>query len=356
MVARSEPQMQLEVILTMTSLGCLISGSGTFSTATSVSYTGDGGEAGLGVDGDGEADRLEHGEVAGRVGVGDGLAQVVAVLVGQVDEGLVAGLAGGRDGGELPVVGTVGGAEARAHDVVEERPEGLDDEVEGAGDEHGAVAERTVLPDAADGCREGLGEEQLADVLEGILGDLVDRGAVVAAVEVAQEVAAVLAVEGQQAGRLGDRLEHEPEAVAAVQPPAGQPRVGRHHVGGDKRVLEVEGGEVPVGGEDLATQSLGAALAAPGGWPHKRPAGLDDRRQVDLGGVAVPVDDPGVEGEGGPVGLVEGVPEGEEAVQAVDGLTLGIGAVEVDVAHGPVDEVALLLEPGGGLGVAAPHG
>ena len=31
----SEPQMQLEVIFTMTSFGCLISGSGTFSTATS---------------------------------------------------------------------------------------------------------------------------------------------------------------------------------------------------------------------------------------------------------------------------------------------------------------------------------
>ena len=44
--------------------------------------------------------------------------------------------------------------------------------------------------------------------LGGVLVDLVDRGVLVAAVEVAQEVGAVAAVELQQAGRLGQRAQH----------------------------------------------------------------------------------------------------------------------------------------------------
>ena len=45
---------------------------------------GDGGQLGLGVDGHRDADRLEHRQVAGRVGVGDGLAQVEAAGRGAV--------------------------------------------------------------------------------------------------------------------------------------------------------------------------------------------------------------------------------------------------------------------------------
>ena len=62
---------------------------------------------GLGIDRHGEADGFEHRQIGRRVGVGDRLAQREAVLVGEVDEGLRAGLAGRRYGREAAVVDTV---------------------------------------------------------------------------------------------------------------------------------------------------------------------------------------------------------------------------------------------------------
>ena len=70
----------------------------------------------------------------------------------------------------------------------------------------------------------------------------------------------------------------------------------------------------------------------------------------------VPVDDLGVEAEGPPVGVVQRTPQAEQVVEAVDGLALCLGAVQVDVALGPADQLALLLEAGPHLGLAAPDG
>ena len=218
------------------------------------------------------------------------------------------------------------------------------------------MSESPVFAHPSDGGGERPGEQQLVDVFEGVLGDLVDRGAVVAPVEVAEEVAAVEAVECQQAGGLGEGPQHEAGPVALVEVAARQPRVRGHDVRGDEGVFEVEGGEVPVGGQDLGAQSLRAALAAPFRRLHRCTAGLDHRREVHLGDVAVPVDDPGVEAERRPVCVFDLAPEGHQPVEPVDGLAFGVGAVEVDVAHGPVDELALLLEAGGGHGVSAAHG
>jgi len=64
---------------------------------------------------------------------------------------------------------------------------------------------------------------------------------------------------------------------------------------------------------------------------------LDDRWQVDLGDVAVPVDRARVEVE---LDLVLGslaVPQGDQPVEAVDRLALGVGAVELDVRERPLD-------------------
>ncbi len=68
---------------------------------------------------------------------------------------------------------------------------------------------------------------------------------------------------------------------------------------------------------------------------------------MDVGGIVAPVDHPGVEAEGGLVLRVESVPAGEEAVDAVDGLALGIGAVQLDVGQRPLHLLPLGLEGGG---------
>ena len=174
-------------------------------------------------------------------------------------------------------------ARLRGDDVVEQRPQRFDGEVERAGDEHGAVPERPVLAHPADGGRERLREDEVAEHLDGVRFELVDGGALVAAVEVAEEVAAVAAVGGEQRGRLAQGLEHEAHAVLRGQPAGGEPRVRRHHVRRDERVLEVEGGEVAGGVEHLAAEPVLALLAGAPARGGAHPGVLDDRRQVDSG-------------------------------------------------------------------------
>ena len=163
------------------------------------------------------------------------------------------------------------------------------------------MAGRLVLADAADGRGEALGEDDGAEQLPGVLVDLLDGGALVAPVEVAQEVAPVLAVERQQAGRLGQRPQREPHAVGLGQAPGGQPRVALHHVGGDERVLQVEGGEVALLRQHLAPEPVHAVLAPALARRRLDPGVLDDRGQVHLADVGAPVDDARVEPEGLPV-------------------------------------------------------
>ena len=115
--------------------------------------TGDTGQAGLRVDGNREADGLQHRKVAGRICVGHRLAQVQIVSYGVVDEGLVAGLAGRWNGGQLAVVFSIHHAQLGTDNVVEERTERLDDEVQGTGDEQCAVAQSPVLAHPTDGRR-----------------------------------------------------------------------------------------------------------------------------------------------------------------------------------------------------------
>ena len=84
----------------------------------------------------------------------------------------------------------------------------------------------------------------------------------VAAIEVAQEVAAIDAVEAQQAGRLGERSHRVADALTAIEPACRQPRVALDDVAGDQRVLEVEGGDRAVRRQDLAAQPVLAVGAS----------------------------------------------------------------------------------------------
>ena len=122
---------------------------------------GDGGQLGLGVDRHREAHRLQHGQVAGRVGVGHRLLEPEPLGLGVVGQHQGAGLADGgqlfEPAGEL----AVGLAQAGADDVVEQRTQRLDHQVEGTGDQDGAVAEGPVLADPGDAGRERLGQQQV---------------------------------------------------------------------------------------------------------------------------------------------------------------------------------------------------
>ena len=85
------------------------------------------------------------------------------------------------------------------------------------------MTEAPMFAYASDGRREGLGEDQIAEHLGRVFVDLIDRRAFVAAVEEAQEVAAVEAVELEQRRSLEHLLEDESGAVVAAQATRGQP-------------------------------------------------------------------------------------------------------------------------------------
>ena len=169
------------------------------------------------------------------------------MLGGVVEQGRGPAFTGWGYLEHLAVVSAIGSnVELGGHDVIEEGPEGFDDEVESAGNEHGPVAERTVFADSADGSREALGEDELRHHLGGVFCDLLDGGAFVAPVERAEEVAAVHSVHAQQGGAFPDQLHGQLELVVAIQAAGGKPGVAGDDVRGDEGVLEVEGGELTV--------------------------------------------------------------------------------------------------------------
>ena len=317
---------------------------------------GDAGEAGLGVDRHGEPDRFEQREVRRRVGVGHALLEPEALGVAVVGEQLGAGLAGRGHRRHLARVGAVGPhAHLGGDDLVEQRLEPGDVERQRTGDQDRAVAGGLVLADPPQALGKRLRHDQLSRHLDGVFLDLGDRRVLVAAVEVAEEVGAVATVELEQAGRLGERAQHVAHSFRSVQAAGGEERVALDDVRGDQRVLEVEGCDVAGGVEHLAPQArhpVGAARRAGRGLD---PSVLDDRGQVDLGDVAGPVDDPRVEAERLAVGVVERVPQGDQVVDLVDRLALGVEAVQLDVLQRRLDLVALGLERRRELGSRTPQ-
>ena len=211
------------------------------------------------------------------------------------------------------------------------------------------MAECSVLTHSAKPGRERFGEDQLAEELLGILGDLRYRCVLVAAVEEAQEVAAVLAVDLAQRGCLGQRTQHVANALGRVQAAGGEPRVALHHVAGDERVLQVERGHVAVAGEYRLAQAGRAVVAVPARCDLGARV-VHDRREVDGADVRGPVHAARVEVERRLIGGIQRVPHRDQLVDLVDRLALGVQAVQLHVLVRPVDLVLLLLQvrcPGG---------
>ena len=154
--------------------------------------------------------------------------------------------------------------------------------------------------DPGDARRERLGQQQVVEQLPPVVPQPGRRRPLVAAVEGAEEVAPVAAVEGEQRRGLGQQVGDEGGPLDRGQVAGGQPGVGVDHVGGDEGVLEVEGGQVAVGGEDVLPGPVGAVGLDRLARRRPDPGVLDDRRQVDLPDVGGPVDGGRVEAEGRP--------------------------------------------------------
>ncbi len=91
--------------------------------------------------------------------------------------------------------------------------------------------------------------------------DLLDRGVLVAAVEVAQEVGAIGPVELEQARCLGDRAQEVAHPLGRVEAAGREPRVALDDVRGDQRVLEVEGDDLTLGVEHLLAHARHAVAS-----------------------------------------------------------------------------------------------
>ena len=218
---------------------------------------GDGGQLGLGVDRHREADRLQHGQVAGRVGVGHRLLEPQTLGLGVVGQHQGPGLADGRQLSSRPVKSpssspsraqTISSNSGRNGSTTKSRAPVM---------RIGPVPERLVGPDPGDARREGLGQQQVVEEVPAVVPQAGHRRPVVAAVEGAEEVTAVPPVEASSEGASAIRSATNAARSPARQVPRRQPGVGVDDVGGDEGVLQVEGGEVAVGGEDVLPGPVG---------------------------------------------------------------------------------------------------
>ena len=171
------------------------------------------------------------------------------------------------------------------------------------------------------------------------------RRVLVAPVEVAEEVAAVLAVEREQRRRLGQRAQHVAHPLGDVQPAGGEPRVALDDVAGDQRVLEVERGHVAGRVEAPARRSrpLRSLRFLPG--VRLRPARAG--RSTAGGSSLMYVGQSTARGSklnAAWSAASSVVPHRQQVVDLVDRLALGVEAVQLDVlaARGRRRALALL--------------
>ena len=166
-----------------------------------------------------------------------------------------------------------------------------------------------MLAHPADGGRERLREDEVAEHLDGVRLELVDVGA---------RRSGGRSGGGSRCGRAGRA------ASSAGASAASGARSGAGPRGGSRRVASHEYDATTFDAMSVFSRSKAAKWRAGSStWRRSRssrfspvrPPGvgahagvLDDRRQVDLGGVVVPVDDPGVEAERGLVLGVEARP------------------------------------------------
>src|SRR3712207_3914665 len=101
------------------------------------------------------------------------------------------------------------------------------------------MAEGAGLADAAYDRGERLREDVVAEQFPRGALEPVGGRSLVSAVEVAEEVAAVAPVEGEQGGRLLQLTQGEAGALHRVEVAGGQPRVALDDVRRDERVLQI---------------------------------------------------------------------------------------------------------------------
>ena len=232
--------------------------------------------------------------------------------------------------GEVPVFVA---SELSAHHLVEQRPHRLDDEVQCPCDQNGAVTERPVAPYTGDSRREGPREEQIVEQLSGVLAQQFLGRSFVTAVEAAQEVPAVAAVEREQTrGFAKDPCRH-PGPIAERQMTRRQPCIRLDDVRGHERVLEIERGEMTVRRKDRTRCTLGTSFHLRTRRGRADACVLDDRREVDLVHVPFPVDHSRVEAEQLTVLRAEPVPQLEKPVHPEQGFGLGVRPVQLHVTE-----------------------
>src|SRR5205823_15083814 len=112
----------------------------------------------------------------------------------------------------------------------------------------------------------------------------------VATVEGAQKIAPILAIQYEESGRLLQEPADESPSFSGVEMPRRQPRVRVDDVRRDQGVLEIEERQLAVGGQNGGATARFACRPglALGAGAH---AGvLDDRRQVDVVQIGLPID------------------------------------------------------------------
>ena len=120
-------------------------------------------------------------------------------------------------------------------------------------------------------------------------------------------------------------------------------------------MLQVEHGQVPVGREDGPSGPLGTLLHDRPSRGGANPGMVNHRWKVHIVDVVVPIDDGGIEAELLVILLVEGVPQVDQAIDAVTGVGLGVCPVKLDVAEGTLGQGMSVLYARRQIGLFAPY-
>ncbi len=240
-------------------------------------------------------------------------------------------------------------------DLVEQRAQALDGEVEGAGDEHRAVPERPVLAHPAQPGREALRQDDLGQQLLGVGLDLLDGGVLVAPVEVAQEVAAVDAVELQQARAprpscaARSATARRGRGGASPATSSSRRRCWRSACSRGRTRRGGAWGRAPGG----AAARCGRCAVLPGTVLTRACWTIEGRWIVRM--YVGQSTSRGSKANAARSRVVEPLPHRHQVVDLVHGLALGVQAVQLDVLERPLDLHPLGLQLGRQLGLLAPQ-
>ena len=142
---------------------------------------------------------------------------------------------------------------------------------------------------------ERLNQNEFAEHFGCVGFQLAKRRSPISLIEVTKEVGSIAFVSSPQAGGLAQSSERKFDSFSSTKVASGKPGVALDHVASDQCVFQIERCELPARIENRCTKSIRAAWAGALFWSGFHPSLYNDRWEVYLSDVMMPIDHARVE-------------------------------------------------------------